>query len=209
MCPTSVTTAIPPPTRVSAINIAYRTRSGRRGSSTPAVSAQISPAPLPRRTPPSPCQATTPSNTPLAFRLSWREVAPNGPKKSSSIRADPSCRARHWRACRYGDVGRRWCPKRGRRGPGRPSVGTPRSRRSCGDRRPATGSGQDGWIPHCSQVDTPITKRAHNRGGAPVTDDHGRSRYQQHGVCPAASGRLLSMNSPRVTHSRGAVPRRE
>jgi hypothetical protein len=56
MCPTSVTTAIPPPTRVSAINIANRTRSGRRGSSTPAVSAQTSPAPLPRRTPPPPCQ---------------------------------------------------------------------------------------------------------------------------------------------------------
>ncbi len=45
MCPTSVTTAIPPPTRVSAINIANRTRSGRCGSSTPAVSAQTSPAP--------------------------------------------------------------------------------------------------------------------------------------------------------------------
>jgi len=84
-----------------------------------------------------PCQRLPPSTTPLAFRLSWREVAPNGPKKGGSIRADPSFRARHWRACRYGDVGRRWCPKRGRRGPGRPSAGTPRSRRSCGDRHPA------------------------------------------------------------------------
>ena len=65
MCPTSVTKAIPTPTRVSAINIAYRTRSGRRGSSTPAVSAQTSPAPLPRRTPPPPRQRLPPGPTHL------------------------------------------------------------------------------------------------------------------------------------------------
>ena len=105
MCPTSVTQAIPPPTRVSAINIAYRTRSGRRGSSTPAVSAQTSPAPLPRRTPPPPCQRLPPNGTPHAFRLSRREVAPNGPKQGGSIRADPPCRARHWRAVAAATLG--------------------------------------------------------------------------------------------------------
>jgi len=73
-------------------------------------------------------------------------------------------------------------------------------------RRPATGSGQDGWIPHCSQVDTPITKRAHNRGGAPVTDDHGRSRYQQHGVPWPQAAAFIDELAARHALSRSAKP---